>query len=59
MVEGVLDEKQIDSDPFTIFDSWMELAKQNDKIVEANWMVVSTVDKDDFPNSRVVLLKEI
>jgi len=24
----------------------MELAKQNDKIVEANWMVVSTVDKD-------------
>ena len=34
-------------------------ANEFDKIIEANAMTVSTVDKNDFPSSRVVLLKEI
>ena len=41
------------------FIKWFKEAEKNDKIIEANAMTISTVDKDNIPSSRVVLLKEI
>jgi pyridoxamine 5'-phosphate oxidase len=45
-------------DPFDLFHSWLKDAAENPYIVEANAMVVSTVDGDQ-PSSRTVLLKDV
>ena len=50
---------EIGNKPMKFFIKWFEEADKFDKIIEANAMTVSTVDKNDFPSSRVVLLKEI
>ena len=47
-----------DNDPFTRFSRWLSEAKANE-IIEHNAMVLSTVDRDGQPSSRVVLLKEL
>lgn len=49
---------QIPADPFDLFHAWLKDASQNPYIIEANAMVVSTVD-DDQPSSRTVLLKDV
>ena len=51
-----LDIMDIDSDPFTQFHSWMQLAIESD-IVEPNAMTLATADENGMPSSRIVLLK--
>jgi pyridoxamine 5'-phosphate oxidase len=46
----------VDPDPFTQFSIWLDEALSSE-ITDANAMVVSTVDADCHPSSRVVLLK--
>jgi len=55
--KGVLDIKAVGQDPFQLFSTWFEEAKQSDQIEEANAMSLSTIGIDGFPKARVVLLK--
>jgi pyridoxamine 5'-phosphate oxidase len=53
-----LDETDLAADPITMFDRWM--GEAHDAIRhDANAMVVSTVDADCQPSSRMVLLKGV
>lgn len=45
------------NDPFALFDEWLKEA-ENTEINDANAMCVATVDKDGYPDTRIVLLKE-
>ena len=53
-----LDETDLESDPFTMFDRWMSEAHEAIQH-DANAMVVSTVGADFAPSSRMVLLKGV
>ena len=53
-----LSEADVPADPIALFKSWLEEASQNPVIVEANAMILSTVDGDG-PQSRTVLLKDV
>jgi pyridoxamine 5'-phosphate oxidase len=44
--------------PFLKFKDWFEKAKSNSSIVEPTAMCLSTVDENNFPSSRMVLLKK-
>lgn len=46
------------TDPYELFHQWLKEAVENPIIVEANAMVLSTVDNDQ-PVSRTVLLKDV
>jgi len=50
---------ELDADPFVAFADWLRQAHENPIIVEANAMVLSTVDSDLVITSRSVLLKDI
>lgn len=52
-------EKNLPINPFQLFDSWFQEAKESLEIDEANAMSVCTLGTDGFPKSRIVLLKEI
>jgi len=54
---GSLDEKFIDSNPFSLFATWFEDAVQS-QILEPNAMILGTVNAEGIPNQRTVLLKE-
>jgi pyridoxamine 5'-phosphate oxidase len=54
---GTLDEKEILNNPFDQFEKWLRLAIESDQ-QEPTAMILSTVDKDLQPHSRMVLLKE-
>jgi len=56
--EQGLAEGDLAADPITQFRNWLAEAALNPVIVEANAMVLSTVD-DQGPQSRTVLLKEV
>ncbi len=56
--EKGLTEDDVDADPIIQFHRWLAEAALNPLIVEANAMVLSTVD-DQVPQSRTVLLKEL
>jgi len=45
-------------DPYKMFQNWMVDAI-NDKVNEPNAMIISTVDENNTPHARTVLLKEI
>ena len=51
-----LTKSAIESDPFVQFSKWFDEALSSE-IVDANAMLLSTVDSDCRPSSRVVLLK--
>lgn len=51
-------KKQVDSNPFKQFSTWMDMAI-NSGIKEPTAMALSTVGKNMQPSSRMVLLKEI
>lgn len=51
-------EKDIPENPFELFHFWFQAALMANQ-AEANAMVLSTLGLDGFPNSRVVLLKEV
>lgn len=53
-----LEIDQVSSDPFLQFSSWLKEAMQAE-VLEVNAMCLSTLGKDGFPNSRIVLLKEL
>ena len=49
----------IGDNPMDFFKKWFKDAEKSDEIIESNAMTVSTSDNNNFPSSRVVLLKEI
>jgi pyridoxamine 5'-phosphate oxidase len=53
-----LEESALDKDPIKQFSRWLAEAAQNQVIVEANAMVLSTADNGS-PSSRTVLLKDV
>ncbi len=52
-------ENQIPDNPYFLFDSWFQDAKESLEIDEANAMSICTLGFDGYPKSRIVLLKEI
>ncbi|WP_300436453.1 pyridoxamine 5'-phosphate oxidase [Christiangramia sp.] len=55
--KGKLLETDIPTDPYELFRSWFKLADESSAVEEANAMSIATVGKDNFPKTRVVLLK--
>jgi pyridoxamine 5'-phosphate oxidase len=53
-----LDERDLDPDPFVMFDRWFADAA-GAGISEPNAMVVATVGRDGQPTARTILLKEV
>jgi pyridoxamine 5'-phosphate oxidase len=53
-----LEIQNVANDPLQQFRRWMEEAIQAEAL-EVNAMCISTISKDGFPNSRIVLLKEL
>ena len=51
--------EKLDADPFAAFSDWLGQAHKNPMIVEANAMVLSTLDSDSAISTRTVLLKDI
>ena len=51
--------EDIGDNPINFFIKWFKDAEKSDKIIEESAMTVSTVDKNNSPSSRMVLLKEI
>ncbi len=51
-------ESNISSDPFIQFKNWFEEMEIADPNFEVNAMTISNIGLDDFPKSRIVLLKE-
>jgi pyridoxamine 5'-phosphate oxidase len=56
--EETLDEKAVARDPFVQFRQWLAVAIQA-QTGDPTAMVLSTVDENQMPDSRVVLLKEL
>ncbi|NUT89601.1 pyridoxamine 5'-phosphate oxidase [Pseudomonas corrugata] len=53
-----LDEAHVPDDPLALFGLWMQQARETESPpVEANSMVLSTVDEQGRPHARVLLLK--
>ena len=53
-----LSEESIVDDPLTLFKEWFEQICDSKQIKEPNAMTLSTVDSNNTPNNRVVLLKK-
>ncbi|MFT5703148.1 MAG: pyridoxamine 5'-phosphate oxidase [Rickettsiales bacterium] len=45
-------------EPFDIFSKWIKIAQENSKIIEPTAMCLATVDKENRPSSRMILLKK-
>ncbi|MFT6332263.1 MAG: pyridoxamine 5'-phosphate oxidase [Lentimonas sp.] len=45
------------SEPFEIFSKWVQEAKSNSQIIEPTAMCLATVNSENKPSSRMVLLK--
>jgi pyridoxamine 5'-phosphate oxidase len=52
-----LDLSDVGDDPIGFFKKWFDEASNHSEIEEANAMSLATLGIDDFPKSRVVLLK--
>lgn len=57
--KGALNIDDIQNDPMTFFKNWFDQANETQTIEEANAMTLSTLGLDDFPKSRIVLLKAL
>ncbi len=53
-----LDEKKVSSSPIKQFEKWMQDAL-NSRVEDPNAMTLATVDKNDQPDARVVLLRDV
>lgn len=53
-----LQREDLTENPFDLFHQWMNEALDRDP-AHANAMVLSTLGEDNFPDSRVVLLKDL
>ena len=56
--EHGLIEGELPKNPIELFNTWLTQAAENEIVVEANAMVLST-EVDDQPTSRTVLLKDL
>ena len=56
--KGALDAKDISNNPTEVFAKWLDEAIVA-SVIEPTAMVLSTVDENGRPHSRVVLLKEL
>ena len=56
--QGSLSDEVLGEDPLELFELWFKRADADERIDEANAMSLSTLDKDGYPKSRVVLLKQ-
>lgn len=56
--KDILSEQDVNSNPFVQFENWFKQAIAAE-VMEPNAMVLSTINKDGFPSSRVVLMKDI
>ena len=52
-----LDEVNLPSSPFILFDNWFNEVKSSNSKSEVNAMTLSTIDSNGYPNARIVLLK--
>jgi pyridoxamine 5'-phosphate oxidase len=52
-----LEEEHVDPDPFAQFRAWLDDASHAMSVIEANAMVLATVDDHGLPSARTVLLK--
>ncbi|MFD2744277.1 MULTISPECIES: pyridoxamine 5'-phosphate oxidase [Sphingobacterium] len=57
-IKGSLDDKDVLDDPIQQFATWLDEALRAE-VLEPTAMVLSTVDEQQMPKSRVVLLKDI
>ena len=55
--KGIISDEFKSFSPFFIFKKWFEEANNDKTILEPNAMTLSTVNKKQYPKSRVVLLK--
>ena len=55
--KGSLDISSVGTDPLMFFKTWFDNAQSNKNIDEPNAFSLSTIDKDNYPKSRIVLLK--
>lgn len=53
-----LSENEISDNPLELFQKWFFEVEEFGSDIEANAMTISTIGKDGFPKSRVVLLKK-
>jgi pyridoxamine 5'-phosphate oxidase len=58
MGENLIPEQGFDRNPFVEFEKWLHTALEKDPYF-ANAMVLSTTGRDQMPDSRVVLLRNI
>lgn len=56
--KGQLLENELPTNPMQLFKDWFEEVEEGRDPMEVNAMTISTIGKDGFPKSRVVLLKE-
>jgi pyridoxamine 5'-phosphate oxidase len=56
--EHGLVEGELPKNPIELFNTWLTQAAENEIVVEANAMVLST-EVDNQPTSRTVLLKDL
>ena len=56
---GEVGLESLPNDPFLAFADWLKQAHENSFIVEANAMVLSTLDAGEQISTRTVLLKDI
>ena len=56
--KGLISDNFKNLSPFFIFEKWFEEAKVDKTIIEPNAMTLSTFSKEQYPRSRVVLLKK-
>ena len=54
---SAIDVSDIKNDPIEFFKKWFDEASTNPNIEEANAMSLVTLGLDDYPKSRIVLLK--
>ncbi len=55
--KGILDEKEVDKNPFVQFEKWFKQAVSSE-IPEINAMTIATANKQGRPSARMVLLKQ-
>ena len=55
--QNSLDEVNLPSIPFILFDNWFNEVKSTNSKSEVNAMTLSTIDSNGYPNARIVLLK--
>lgn len=57
--QNELVESNLINNPFDFFNKWFQEVEQFGGIEEVNAMTISTIGIDNFPKSRIVLLKQI